>query len=128
MLIVFGATHVTHHNSEKYNLSVLLGWAGHNTLNLFFYFCSFNGFDQFFFYMSSNRSTYQLGSYQYLAKCQLLLNIFCYTISCRVHHSTNDKYLIRILDQHYYLGQNIWDFSSRGRANSLWHYNVNQFI
>jgi hypothetical protein len=127
MLIVFGATHVTHHNSEKYNLSVLLDWAGHNTLNYFFISVVLTDLPCSFFICHQIKYLSIWVHTEYIRK-SFLLNIFCYTISSRVHHSTNDKYLIRILDQHYYLGQNIWDFSSRGRANSLWHYNANQFI
>jgi hypothetical protein len=104
----------------------LLGWTQH--IKFIFFTCSFMDLTLFFFYMSSNRSTISIWVHtEYIKLPAPIEYIFVTPSHHRVHHSTNDKYLEFWINT-YYLGQNIWDFSSRGRANSLWHYNANKFI
>jgi sterol desaturase/sphingolipid hydroxylase (fatty acid hydroxylase superfamily) len=95
MLIVFVATHVTHHNSKKYNLSVaFLGWA--TNIKFIFYSYNFNGFDPvLFLYVPSNRSTHQFWIHtEYIRKLPAPIEyIFVTPSHHRVHHSTNDQYI-----------------------------------
>jgi hypothetical protein len=122
MLIVFWWQLMLHHNSEKYNLSVaLLGWWTQHIKFIFFYSYNFNGFDPVLFFFICHQIEYSINS-------GFILNIletghprihFCYTSHHRVHHSTNDQYMNKFWINTYYLGQNVWYFWSRGRANTF---------
>ncbi|SDW30260.1 sterol desaturase family protein [Flavobacterium degerlachei] len=103
------ATHVTHHNSEKYNLSVAfrLGWTQHIKF-IFFIPIVLMGFDPVLFFICHQIEVlYQFWIHtEYIRKLPAPLEyIFVTPSHHRVHHSTNDKYL----DKNFGSTLIIWD-------------------
>ncbi len=97
MLIVFGGQLMLHIIIQKNTTCLsLLGWAGHNTLNSFFYFSSFNGIlPCSFFICDQIKVLYQFWVHtKYIRKLSAPIEfIFVKPSHHSVHHSTNDKYL-----------------------------------
>ncbi|MFQ3173742.1 MAG: sterol desaturase/sphingolipid hydroxylase (fatty acid hydroxylase superfamily) [Flavobacterium sp.] len=103
------ATHVTHHNSEKYNLSVAfrLGWTQHIKF-IFFIPVILMGFDPVLFFICHQIEVlYQFWIHtEYIRKLPALIEyIFVTPSHHRVHHSTNDQYL----DKNFGSTLIIWD-------------------
>jgi sterol desaturase/sphingolipid hydroxylase (fatty acid hydroxylase superfamily) len=103
------ATHVTHHNSEKYNLSVAfrLGWTQHIKF-IFFIPIILMGFDPVLFFICHQIEVlYQFWIHtEYIRKLPAPIEyIFVTPSHHRVHHSTNDQYL----DKNFGSTLIIWD-------------------
>jgi sterol desaturase/sphingolipid hydroxylase (fatty acid hydroxylase superfamily) len=103
------ATHVTHHNSEKYNLSVAfrLSWTQHIKF-IFFVPVVLIGFDPVLFFICHQIEVlYQFWVHtEYIRKLPAPIEyIFVTPSHHRVHHSTNDKYL----DKNFGSTLIIWD-------------------
>ncbi len=103
------ATHVTHHNSSLYNLSVSfrLGWTQHIKL-IFFVPVMLLGFDPFVFFICHQIAVlYQFWIHtEYIQKLSRPIEYFFTTPSHhRVHHATDEKYL----DKNYGSTFIIWD-------------------
>ncbi len=103
------ATHVTHHNSEKYNLSVAfrLGWTQHIKF-IFFIPVILMGFDPVLFFICHQIEVlYQFWIHtEYIRKLPPIIEyIFVTPSHHRVHHSTNEKYL----DKNFGSTFIIWD-------------------
>jgi sterol desaturase/sphingolipid hydroxylase (fatty acid hydroxylase superfamily) len=103
------ATHVTHHNSEKYNLSVAfrLGWTQHIKF-IFFIPVVLMGFDPVVFFICHQIEVlYQFWIHtEYIRKLPTPIEyIFVTPSHHRVHHSTNDKYI----DKNFGSTFIIWD-------------------
>ena len=103
------ATHVTHHNSEKYNLSVSfrLGWTQHLKF-IFFIPVILMGFDPVLFFICHQIEVlYQFWVHtEYIRKLPTPIEyIFVTPSHHRVHHSTNEKYL----DKNFGSTFIIWD-------------------
>jgi sterol desaturase/sphingolipid hydroxylase (fatty acid hydroxylase superfamily) len=103
------ATHVTHHNSEKYNLSVAfrLGWTQHIKF-IFFIPVILMGFDPVLFFICHQIEVlYQFWIHtEYIRKLPAPIEyIFVTPSHHRVHHSTNDQYL----DKNFGSTLIIWD-------------------
>jgi hypothetical protein len=91
------ATHVTHHNSDKYNLSVAfrLGWTQHIKF-IFFIPVILMGFDPVIFFICHQIEVlYQFWIHtEYIRKLPAPIEyIFVTPSHHRVHHSRNKKYL-----------------------------------
>jgi sterol desaturase/sphingolipid hydroxylase (fatty acid hydroxylase superfamily) len=103
------ATHVTHHNSEKYNLSVAfrLGWTQHIKF-IFFIPVILMGFDPVIFFICHQIEVlYQFWIHtEYIRKLPAPIEYLFVTPSHhRVHHSRNKKYL----DKNFGSTFIIWD-------------------
>jgi len=103
------ATHVTHHNSEKYNLSVSfrLGWTQHIKI-IFFIPVALMGFDPVLFFICHQIEVlYQFWIHtEYIRKLPAPIEyIFTTPSHHRVHHSKNEKYI----DKNYGSTFIIWD-------------------
>ena len=103
------ATHVTHHNSEKYNWSVSfrLGWTQHIKI-IFFIPIALMGFDPVLFFICHQIEVlYQFWIHtEYIIKLPAPLEyVFVTPSHHRVHHSSNDKYL----DKNFGSTLIIWD-------------------
>jgi sterol desaturase/sphingolipid hydroxylase (fatty acid hydroxylase superfamily) len=103
------ATHVTHHNSEKYNLSVAfrLSWTQHIKF-IFFIPVILMGFDPVLFFICHQIEVlYQFWVHtEYIRKLPAPIEyIFVTPSHHRVHHSTNEKYL----DKNFGSTLIIWD-------------------
>jgi sterol desaturase/sphingolipid hydroxylase (fatty acid hydroxylase superfamily) len=103
------ATHVTHHNSEKYNLSVAfrLGWTQHIKI-IFFIPVALMGFDPVVFFICHQIEVlYQFWIHtEYIKKLPASVEyIFVTPSHHRVHHSSNGKYL----DKNFGSTLIIWD-------------------
>lgn len=103
------ATHVTHHSSPKYNLSVSfrLGWTQYIKI-IFFLPVIFTGFDPIMFFICHQIEVlYQFWIHtEYINKLPKFIEFFFTTPSHhRVHHATNDKYI----DKNYGSTFIIWD-------------------
>src|SRR5690606_16026458 len=103
------ATHVTHHNSEKYNWSVSfrLGWT-QNIKIIFFIPVPLVGFDPVTFLICHQIAVlYQFWIHtEYIRKLPRFIEFFFTTPSHhRVHHASNDRYL----DRNYGSTFIIWD-------------------
>jgi len=102
------ATHVTHHNSEKYNLSVAfrLSWTQHIKF-IFLIPIVVIGFNPVLFFKCHQIEILcQFWIYtEYIRKLPAPIEyIFVTPSHQRVHPSTNDKYLDKTLDQHLLFG------------------------
>ena len=103
------ATHVTHHSSKKYNLSVSfrLGWTQYIKI-IFFLPVIATGFDPIVFFVCHQIEVlYQFWIHtEYIHKLPKPIEFFFTTPSHhRVHHATNDKYI----DKNYGSTFIIWD-------------------
>lgn len=103
------ATHVTHHNSEKYNWSVSfrLGWTQHIKI-IFFIPVILIGFDPVLFFICHQIEViYQFWIHtEYIRKLPAPIEyIFVTPSHHRVHHSKNEKYL----DKNFGSTFIIWD-------------------
>jgi len=103
------ATHVTHHNSEKYNLSVSfrLGWTQHIKI-IFFIPVALMGFDPVMFFICHQIEVlYQFWIHAaFITKLPRPIEYLFVTPSHhRVHHATNKHYL----DKNYGSTLIIWD-------------------
>lgn len=103
------ATHVTHHNSEKYNWSVSfrLGWTQHIKI-IFFVPVALMGFDPVVFFICHQIEVlYQFWIHtEYIKKLPRPIEyIFTTPSHHRVHHARNDHYL----DKNYGSTLIIWD-------------------
>lgn len=103
------ATHVTHHNSEKYNFSVSfrLGWTQHIKI-IFFIPVALAGFDPIVFFICHQIEVlYQFWIHtEYIRKLPKPIEyIFTTPSHHRVHHARNEKYL----DKNYGSTFIIWD-------------------
>jgi sterol desaturase/sphingolipid hydroxylase (fatty acid hydroxylase superfamily) len=103
------ATHVTHHNSEKYNWSVSfrLGWTQHIKI-IFFIPVALTGFHPVVFFISHQIEVlYQFWIHtEYIRKLPKPIEfIFTTPSHHRVHHARNGKYL----DRNYGSTLIIWD-------------------
>ncbi|NND95105.1 MAG: sterol desaturase family protein [Flavobacteriales bacterium] len=103
------ATHVTHHNSEKYNWSVSfrLGWTQHIKI-IFFIPVALMGFDPVVFFICHQIEVlYQFWIHtEYIRKLPAPIEyIFTTPSHHRVHHARNEKYL----DKNYGSTFIIWD-------------------
>ena len=103
------ATHVTHHNSEKYNWSVAfrLGWTQHIKI-IFFIPVALMGFDPVTFFICHQIEVlYQFWIHtEYIKKLPAPIEfIFTTPSHHRVHHARNEKYL----DKNYGSTLIIWD-------------------
>jgi sterol desaturase/sphingolipid hydroxylase (fatty acid hydroxylase superfamily) len=103
------ATHVTHHNSEKYNWSVSfrLGWTQHIKI-IFFIPVILMGFDPVLFFICHQIEViYQFWIHtEYIRKLPAPIEyIFVTPSHHRVHHSKNEKYL----DKNFGSTFIIWD-------------------
>lgn len=106
---LFWATHVTHHNSEKYNLSTSfrLSWTQQIKI-IFFLPISFFGFHPLVFFICHQIAVlYQFWIHtEYINKMPKIIELFFVTPSHhRVHHGKDDKYL----DKNYGSTLIIWD-------------------
>lgn len=103
------ATHVTHHSSRKYNLSVSfrLGWTQYIKL-IFFLPVIVTGFDPIMFFICHQIEVlYQFWIHtEYITKLPKPIEyIFTTPSHHRVHHATNDRYI----DKNYGSTFIIWD-------------------
>lgn len=103
------ATHVTHHNSEKYNWSVSfrLGWTQHIKI-IFFIPVALMGFDPVIFFICHQIEVlYQFWIHtEYIRKLPAPIEyIFTTPSHHRVHHSRNEKYI----DKNFGSTLIIWD-------------------
>jgi len=103
------ATHVTHHNSRKYNFTVSfrLGWTQFIKI-IFFLPVIMLGFDPFVFFIIHQISVlYQFWIHtEFIRKLPAPIEFFFTTPSHhRVHHATNEKYI----DKNYGSTFIIWD-------------------
>jgi sterol desaturase/sphingolipid hydroxylase (fatty acid hydroxylase superfamily) len=103
------ATHVTHHNSEKYNLSVSfrLSWTQHIKF-IFFIPVILMGFNPVLFFICHQIEVlYQFWIHtEYIRKLPAPIEyVFVTPSHHRVHHSTNEKYL----DKNFGSTFIIWD-------------------
>ncbi len=103
------ATHVTHHNSKKYNFSVSfrLSWTQHIKI-VFFLPVVMMGFDPFVFFICHQIAVlYQFWIHtEYIRKLPAPIEFFFTTPSHhRVHHATNADYI----DKNYGSTFIIWD-------------------
>ena len=103
------ATHVTHHNSKKYNFSVSfrLSWTQHIKI-VFFLPVVMMGFDPFVFFICHQIAVlYQFWIHtEYIRKLPAPIEFFFTTPSHhRVHHATNAEYI----DKNYGSTFIIWD-------------------
>jgi sterol desaturase/sphingolipid hydroxylase (fatty acid hydroxylase superfamily) len=103
------ATHVTHHNSEKYNWSVSfrLSWTQHIKI-IFFIPVALAGFHPIVFFICHQIAVlYQFWIHtEYIKKLPWIIEYFFTTPSHhRVHHANNEKYL----DKNYGSTFIIWD-------------------
>ena len=103
------ATHVTHHSSPKYNLSVSfrLGWTQYIKI-IFFLPVIITGFDPIIFFICHQIEVlYQFWIHtEYIVKLPRIIEFFFTTPSHhRVHHATNDRYI----DKNYGSTFIIWD-------------------
>ena len=103
------ATHVTHHNSEKYNWSVSfrLGWTQHIKI-IFFIPVALMGFDPVLFFICHQIEVlYQFWIHtEYIRKLPAPIEyIFTTPSHHRVHHSRNPKYI----DKNFGSTLIIWD-------------------
>jgi sterol desaturase/sphingolipid hydroxylase (fatty acid hydroxylase superfamily) len=103
------ATHITHHNSEKYNLSVSfrLGWTQHIKI-IFFVPVMLMGFDPFVFFICHQIAVlYQFWIHtEYITKLHPVIEyIFTTPSHHRVHHASDAHYL----DKNYGSTLIIWD-------------------
>lgn len=103
------ATHVTHHNSEKYNLSVAfrLGWTQHIKI-IFFIPVALMGFDPVLFFICHQIEVlYQFWIHtEYIKKLPAPIEyIFVTPSHHRVHHASDKKYL----DKNFGSTFIIWD-------------------
>ncbi len=103
------ATHITHHNSSKYNLSVSfrLGWTQHIKI-IFFFPVMYMGFDPFVFFICHQIAVlYQFWIHtEYIKKLPAPIEYFFTTPSHhRVHHASDAHYL----DKNYGSTFIIWD-------------------
>lgn len=103
------ATHVTHHNSEKYNWSVSfrLGWTQHIKI-IFFIPVALMGFDPVIFFICHQIEVlYQFWIHtEYIRKLPAPIEyIFTTPSHHRVHHSRNEKYI----DKNFGSTFIIWD-------------------
>ncbi|WP_194776911.1 sterol desaturase family protein [Pararhodonellum marinum] len=103
------ATHITHHNSKKYNFSVSfrLGWTQHIKL-IFFLPVMAMGFDPFVFFICHQIAVlYQFWIHtEYITKLPAPIEYFFTTPSHhRVHHASDAHYL----DKNYGSTFIIWD-------------------
>ncbi|MFC3880756.1 sterol desaturase family protein [Algoriphagus namhaensis] len=103
------ATHITHHNSKKYNLSVSfrLGWTQHIKI-VFFIPVMLMGFDPFVFFICHQIAVlYQFWIHtEYITKLPRPIEFFFTTPSHhRVHHASDEHYL----DKNYGSTFIIWD-------------------
>ena len=103
------ATHVTHHNSEKYNWSVSfrLGWTQHIKI-IFFIPVALMGFDPVIFFICHQIEVlYQFWIHtEYIRKLPAPIEyIFTTPSHHRVHHSRNDNYM----DKNFGSTLIIWD-------------------
>ncbi|WP_143961661.1 sterol desaturase family protein [Litoribacter populi] len=103
------ATHVTHHNSKKYNFSVSfrLSWTQHIKF-IFFVPVVMMGFDPFVFFICHQIAVlYQFWIHtEYITKLPAPIEYFFTTPSHhRVHHASDEKYL----DKNYGSTFIIWD-------------------
>ncbi len=103
------ATHITHHNSSKYNLSVSfrLGWTQHIKI-IFFIPVMLMGFDPFVFFICHQIAVlYQFWIHtEYIKKLHPAVEFFFTTPSHhRVHHASDAHYL----DKNYGSTFIIWD-------------------
>ncbi|RPA67612.1 sterol desaturase family protein [Cyclobacteriaceae bacterium YHN15] len=103
------ATHVTHHNSEKYNWSVSfrLSWTQHIKI-VFFIPVALAGFHPVVFFICHQIAVlYQFWIHtEYINKLPWIIEYFFTTPSHhRVHHANNEKYL----DKNYGSTFIIWD-------------------
>lgn len=103
------ATHVTHHNSEKYNWSVSfrLSWTQHIKI-IFFIPVALAGFHPVVFFICHQIAVlYQFWIHtEYIKKLPWIIEYFFTTPSHhRVHHANNEKYL----DKNYGSTFIIWD-------------------
>ncbi|MBS0000296.1 MAG: sterol desaturase family protein, partial [Cyclobacteriaceae bacterium] len=103
------ATHVTHHNSEKYNWSVSfrLGWTQHIKI-IFFIPVALTGFHPVVFFICHQIEVlYQFWIHtEYIRKLPRPIEyIFVTPSHHRVHHARNGKYL----DRNYGSTMIIWD-------------------
>jgi len=103
------ATHITHHNSKKYNLSVSfrLGWTQHIKI-VFFIPVMLMGFDPFVFFICHQIAVlYQFWIHtEYIKKLPRPIEFFFTTPSHhRVHHASDEHYL----DKNYGSTFIIWD-------------------
>jgi sterol desaturase/sphingolipid hydroxylase (fatty acid hydroxylase superfamily) len=124
------ATHVTHHNSEKYNLSVAfrLGWTQHIKF-IFFIPVVLMGFNPVLFFICHQIEVlYQFWIHtEYLRKLPAPIEyIFVTPSHHRVHHSTNDKYL----DKNFGSTFIIWDriFGTFQAEEEQTHYGITKPI
>ncbi|NVK49156.1 MAG: sterol desaturase family protein [Cyclobacteriaceae bacterium] len=103
------ATHITHHNSSKYNLSVSfrLGWTQHIKI-VFFIPVMLMGFDPFVFFICHQIAVlYQFWIHtEYITKLHPVVEyIFTTPSHHRVHHASDEHYL----DKNYGSTFIIWD-------------------
>lgn len=103
------ATHITHHNSSKYNLSVSfrLGWTQHIKV-IFFFPVMFMGFNPFVFFICHQIAVlYQFWIHtEYIKKLHPVVEyIFTTPSHHRVHHASDEHYL----DKNYGSTFIIWD-------------------
>ncbi len=103
------ATHITHHNSGKYNLSVSfrLGWTQHIKI-IFFIPVMLMGFDPFVFFICHQIAVlYQFWIHtEYITKLHPVIEyIFTTPSHHRVHHGSDEVYL----DKNYGSTFIIWD-------------------
>ncbi len=106
---IWWATHVTHHSSKKYNLSVSfrLGWTQYVKI-IFFMPIMLMGFDPVIFFIAHQVEVlYQFWIHSaYIDKLPRIIEyIFTTPSHHRVHHSTNPQYM----DKNYGSTFIIWD-------------------
>lgn len=103
------ATHITHHSSPKYNLSVSfrLGWTQYIKI-IFFLPVILTGFDPIMFFICHQIEVlYQFWIHtEYIGKLPKIVEFIFVTPSHhKVHHATNEKYI----DKNYGSTLIIWD-------------------
>ena len=125
---ILWATHVTHHNSEKYNLSTTFRLSWTQVIKIFFFIpLGFLGFHPVLFFFC-----HQIGVlYQYWVHTELIGKlpkpiefIFVTPSHHRVHHGVNPKYI----DKNYGSTFIIWDrmfgsFQEEEEKSEIWYYN-----
>ena len=113
------ATHVTHHSSEQYNFTVSFRLSWIQQLKIIFFLpIAFMGIHPVVFFIVHQIEVL----YQFWLHTELIKKLprpieFIFTTPShhRVHHATNEKYLIKLWVYAHYMGSHIRYVQGRGR-------------
>jgi hypothetical protein len=130
MLIVFGGQLMLHTTIQK-NITYrwLLGWVGRSIKFIFFIPVILMVWSSNFFICHQIEVLYQFWIHtEYIRKLPAPIEyiLWHHLITECIIQEIKNTWIRRI--NIYCLGQIIWNFSSRGRKNPLWHYDSYKFL